>query len=204
MASENPWLLGGLIVAGGTVAHWWWRDLAAARNGRPDPQAFPGATPANGRAIAIAAAGALALVAAETVGEQALGLTAQQTRMTGLFALFTLVAAFGEELVFRGYLVIENRGRRALILGIVGASVFFALLHPFLWEWRDHSIHWQGGTKAWFSTAAVFASSLWFYATRFMAANPTQSLLPCIAAHFVKNGAVIAIKSAQGFIIGWW
>jgi membrane protease YdiL (CAAX protease family) len=43
--------------------------------------------------------------------------------MTALFGLYTLMAAFAEELVFRGYLVVANRGRPALIFGIVGASL---------------------------------------------------------------------------------
>jgi membrane protease YdiL (CAAX protease family) len=84
--------------------------------------------------------------------------------MTALFGLYTLMAAFVEELVFRGYLVVENRGRTALLAGIVGASLGFALLHPFLWTWRDGALHLNGSGKAWFSTAAVFAGSLWFYA----------------------------------------
>ncbi len=204
MGQDNPWLLSGLILAGGVVAKWWHDDLRAARQGAPHPRAFPGATPAGRLAILMAAGGALILLAAETAGEHALGLTAQQSRMTGLFGLYTLVAAFLEELIFRGYLVIENRGRRALIAGIVGASLGFALLHPFLWEWRDASLHFQGGDKAWFSTAAVFAGSLWFYAVRFFPLNPSRSLLPCVAAHATKNLGVIAIKYTQGFVDGWW
>ena len=154
--------------------------------------------------MAIAATGALVLVALETAGESALGLAGQQSRMTGLFGLYTLVAAFMEELVFRGYLVVENRGRAALWAGIVGTSLLFALLHPFLWEWRDGALHPQLNAKGWFSTGAVLAASLWFYAVRVLSMNPTRSLLPCIAAHLAKNLAVIGIKAAQGFIGGWW
>ncbi len=204
MGQDNPWLLLGLILAGGVVARWWHDDYQAARRGAPHPRAFPGATPASRTAMLVASGGALFLLAAETAGEHALGFTAQQSRMTGLFGLYTLVAACAEELIFRGYLVVENRGHGALIAGIVGASLGFALLHPFLWEWRDASLHFQGGAKAWFSTAAVFAGSLWFYAVRFFPLNPTRSLLPCVAAHATKNLGVIAIKYAQGFVDGWW
>jgi membrane protease YdiL (CAAX protease family) len=204
MGQDNPWLLIGLILAGGVVVKWWHDDCQAARRGAPHPRAFPGATPAGSLVILVAAGGALLLLAAETAGEHVLGLTAQQSRMTGLFGLYTLVAAFLEELIFRGYLVIENRGRRALLAGMVGASLGFALLHPFLWEWRDASLHFQGGAKAWFSTATIFAGSLWFYAVRFFPLNPTRSLLPCVAAHATKNLGVIAIKYAQGFVDGWW
>lgn len=204
MGSNNPWLLAGMIVAGTIVAKWWREDLQAARRGPPPARGFPGATPASIRAVTLAAAGALVLVAAETAGESALDLTAQQSRMTALFGLYTLMAAFAEELVFRGYLVVENRGRAALLAGIVGASLGFALLHPFLWEWRDGALHPQLDAKGWFSTGAVLAGSLWFYAVRFLPMNPTRSLLPCIAAHLAKNLAVIGIKAAQGFVGGWW
>lgn len=204
MGQDNPWLLAGMVVGGSVVAKWWWDDLRAVRKGSSHPQGFPGATPASGRAVLIAVGGALILLAAETAGENALGLTAQQSRMTALFALYTLVAAFAEELVFRGYLVVENRGRTALVGGIVGASLVFALVHPFLWEWQDGAIHLQNNPKAWFSTAVMFAGSLWFYAVRFMPLNPTRSLLPCIAAHLAKNLGVIGVKYAQGFLAGWW
>lgn len=204
MAPDHPWLLAGMILAGGVVAKWWRDDYRAARRGQPAPRAFPGALPASNRALLIAAGGALGLLAAETAGEHALGLTAQQSHMTVLFGLYTLVAAFGEELVFRGYLVVENRGRAALIAGVIGASLGFALLHPFLWQWEAGSLRLQGDARAWFSTAAVFAGSLWFYAVRFLPMNPTRSLLPCVAAHLAKNLGVFAIKYAQGFVSGWW
>ncbi len=204
MAPDNPWLLAGMILAGGVVAKWWGDDYRAARRGAPAPQSFPGATPASGRTLFIAAGGALILLAGETAGEHALGLTAQQSQVTVLFGLYTLVAAFGEELVFRGYLVVENRGRAALIAGMVGASLGFALLHPFLWDWEGGVLKLHCDTKAWFSTAAVFAGSLWFYAVRFLPMNPTRSLLPCIIAHLTKNLGVFAIKYVQGFVNGWW
>jgi membrane protease YdiL (CAAX protease family) len=204
MGQDNPWLLAGMILAGGVVAKWWWDDFRAAQRGVPQPRAFPGATPASRTALVVAVLGACILLALETAGEHALGLTAQQSRMTGLFALYTLVAAVVEELVFRGYLVVENRGRAALLAGIVGASLAFALIHPFLWEWRDGTLEVHNHAKAWFSTAAVFAGSLWFYAVRFMPMNPGRSLLPCFAAHLAKNAGVIVIKYTEGFLGNWW
>ncbi len=204
MAPDNPWLLAGMILAGVVVAKWWRDDYRTARLGQPAPQAFPGATPASRQALLIAAGGTLVLLAGETAGEYALGLTAKQSQMTVLFGLYTLVAAFGEELVFRGYLVVENRGRAALIAGVVGASLGFALLHPFFWNWEGGRLSFQGDAKAWFSTAAVFTGSLWFYAVRFLPMNPTRSLLPCVVAHLTKNLGVFAIKYIQGFVSGWW
>jgi len=204
MGQDDPWLLAVMILGSGVLAGWWWADYRAARSGAPRAHAFPGATPASPRIMLIATGGTLLLLAAEVAGENALGITAQQSRITLLFGLYSLAAAFGEELIFRGYLVVENRGRGALIAGITGASLGFALLHPFLWEWRDGALHLQGGTKAWFSTAAIFAGSLWFYAVRFLPVNPARSLLPCIAAHAAKNAGVVAIKWHQGFVDGWW
>lgn len=204
MGQDNPLLLAGLMIAAGITARWWWLDCRAAAQGRPNARAFPGAVPVAGRVMVLAVAGALLLLVLETGGEYALGLTAQQSRMSVLFGLYSLAAAFLEELVFRGYLVVENRGRGALVAGIIGASLAFALLHPFLWTWRDHRLALHLNAKGWFSTGMIFAGSLWFYAVRFLRANPARSLLPCIAAHAARNLAVFAIKYAQGFVVGWW
>lgn len=204
MGQDNPWVLAGLIGAGALVARWWWQDFQAAKKGATDARAFPGATPAPAGMVFIAVAGALVLLALETAGEAMLGLTAAQSRMTALFAAYTLVAAFLEELIFRGYLVVANRGRAALVASIVGASLVFAALHPFLWKWGEGTLSFQNDSKAWFSTGSIFVGSLWFYAVRFLPANPKQSLLPCIAAHFTKNLGVIVIKGVQGYLGGWW
>jgi membrane protease YdiL (CAAX protease family) len=204
MGQDNPWLLAGMTAAIMMIARWWLDDFRANARGQPNPRLFPGAMPTSTRAVLMAVAGAGLLLAVETGGENVLGLTAQQSHMTGLFGLYTLAAAFAEELIFRGYLVVENHGRGALLAGVVGASIGFAVLHPFLWDWRDGALHFQGGAKAWFSTAMIFANSLWFYVVRFMPPNRSRSLLPCIAAHAAKNLGVFAVKYAQGFVSGWW
>jgi len=182
----------------------WWDDLRAERAGQPNPRAFPGAMPARPAAIVIAVAGAWVLLAAETWGESALGLSGEQSRMTWLFGAYSLTAAIIEEVIFRGYLVIDRRGPAALWAGAAAASVLFAALHPFLWKWDDAGFALTLGAKGAFSTAVVFATSLWLYAARFGAWNPTRSLLPCIAGHAAKNAGVIAIKAAQGFLGGAW
>jgi membrane protease YdiL (CAAX protease family) len=125
--------------------------------------------------------------------------------MTWLFALYSVVAApVIEELIFRGYVVLEHRGRAALWAGAAGASAIFAALHPFLWRWDEAGFALTPTAKGWFSTAAMFAGSLWFYAARLAAWNPRRSLLPCFAAHAAKNLGVVAIKAATGFVGGWW
>lgn len=125
--------------------------------------------------------------------------------MTWLFAAYSIVSApVIEELIFRGWIVMENRGRLALWAGAVGASVVFALLHPFLWEWEDEGFKLTLNAKGAFSTAMLFAGSLWFYAARFAPWNPRRSLLPCFAAHAAKNLGVVAVKTACGYMEGLW
>lgn len=205
--NENPVFV-LLMIGVGVYVTWLWRqDLLSHRAGPqagtgPGPM-LPGATPAPARAIWLAAAGALLIVAGETWGELALGLADEQSRITVLFGCYTLAAAIIEEIIFRGYVVVENRGKGALWWGVLGASLLFAAIHPFLWE-IDDGFRFTFTPKGWFSFGAVFVASLWFYTCRFATWNPHRSLLPCFAAHLAKNLAVFAIKAAQGFVSGWW
>lgn len=204
---NHPVLLALLIAAGLYVAHLWRCDLRAARDRQPQPNALPGATDAPRRAVIIAIAGALGLLAVETIGEYALGLAAQQSKMTWLFALYSVIAApIIEEVIFRGWLVIDDstpgNHRRAVVwAAAIGASLGFAALHPFLWRWDEAGFALTLGTKGWFSTAIVFATSLWLYVARLARWNPRQSLLPCFAAHAAKNLGVVVIKAATGFMV---
>jgi len=194
-----------MIGLGGYFAWLWREDLRAHLAGAPaNTGLMPGATPATPRACLIAAAGALVILSAETAGEIAFGLSEEQSHMTLLLAAYTLVAAITEEIIFRGYLVVEKRGRAALLGGVLGASLLFGLLHPFLWQWDEDGFALTLTPKGFLSFTAVFVASLWFYACRFSAWNPTRSLLPCFAAHAAKNAGVIAIKAAQGFLVGAW
>ncbi len=218
--NDDPILLVLMTAAGLYVLHLWRQDYLADRAGKPNPGALPGATPAPVKACAIAALGGGVILAVETWGEIRLGLSDQQSTITVLFGVYTLIAAFIEELIFRGFIVIDGRGKALRWAGIVGASILFAVLHPFLWNWdmgedtagwhalmvwRWHEwFTWQMTPKGWFSTAIVFASSLWFYTVRFASFNPRRSLLPCIAAHAAKNLGVFAVKGIQGFVTGWW
>jgi membrane protease YdiL (CAAX protease family) len=202
--NDNPFALVMLIGLGGYFVWLWASDLRAVREGRLDPgQALPGARPSSAKACLIAVAGALVVLAAETWGEIALGLSEEQSRMTYLFAAYTLVQAIVEEIIFRGYVVVENKGRATTIAVVLGASLLFAAIHPFLWTW-DGGLVFTFTTKGWFSFGAVFVASLWFYACRLASWNPTRSLLPCFAAHLAKNLGVIVIKGAQGFLGGLW
>lgn len=183
----------------------WHADQVAARNGLPHPNALPGATDAPHRATFIAIVGALGLLVVETVGEHFLGIAHEQSRMTWLFALYSVAAApIIEETIFRGYLVVAHRGRVALWSGAVAASLVFAAMHPFLWRWDDNGFELCWDVKGWFSTGVLFSFSLWLYVARLAPWNPSRSLLPCFAAHAAKNIGVVAIKAAGGFMGPWW
>lgn len=199
---NHPLLLLLMTGAGLYCARLWWSDLRA----NPKPAgALPGAEPAPARAVAIAVVGVLVILALETWGEVALGIAAEQSKMTALFALYSVLAApVIEEVIFRGFLVVRSNAREAVWAGAVGASVLFAALHPFLWRWDDAGFAWTIGAKGAFSTGVIFATSLWLYAARLAKWNPSQSLLPCFAAHAAKNLGVVAIKGATGFLSGWW
>jgi membrane protease YdiL (CAAX protease family) len=204
MTTDSLFLL-LLIGAAVWVARAWTLDYRAALAGMPNERALPGATPASAGAVAIAALGALVILAAETGGEHVLGLSTGQSQVTALFSLYSILGApVIEEAIFRGYMVIEHRGRVALWGGVVGASLLFALLHPLLWEWNGTSLTVHVGAKAWFSTAAIFMTSLWLYTVRFVRLNPQRSLLPCFVAHATKNLGVLAVKYVHGFVGGWW
>src|SRR5947207_2209251 len=84
----------------------WVADLRTSRRDLPADQSststrkpvFPGAVPVGAIAVVVAIIGAMVLLTAETAGEHRLGISAQQSSMTVLFALYTLAAAFIEEL----------------------------------------------------------------------------------------------------------
>ena len=207
-----------MTAVGLYAMHLWRQDYLAAKFGRPIAGALPGATPCSIKACLIAAFGALVILTIETMGEVRLELSDEQSTMTVLFGFYTLIAAFIEELIFRGFIVIESRNKIFRWTGILAASALFAALHPFLWEWNmGDAPGWQAlllwrwnewitftlTPKGWFSTIIVFLSSLWFYFVRFAVFNPSRSLLPSIVAHATKNLGVFIIKLAQGFIDGW-
>jgi uncharacterized protein len=202
---HHPLLLALLVGASIYLARVWQLDLRAANSGQPNPNAFPGTATAPARTYILAITGALVLLTIETIGEIKLGLDAQQTRMTGLFAVYTVLSApLIEELIFRGWLVVESTNRVIMWAAAAAASIVFAFLHPFLWRWDDAGFVLTFGRKEWFSTAIVFAMSLGLYIVRLAPWNPKRSLFPCIAAHAAKNAGVVAIKAAMGFIAGWW
>ncbi len=206
---DSPWLTALYAVAGLMVLWLWCGDYRSQRkSGAKVVGALPGAYPASLGVVLLAVLGALALVAMETLGEIHFGLVEEQSVLPW-YAFFAIsAAALVEELIFRGYLVITSKGRILLVLSIVGFSILFAVIHPFLWSYDPDreggllGLHPDFSFKAWYSTAFIFAASLWFYTVRFLPSNPRHSLLPCFAAHLAANWAVFAVKWQQGYISG--
>lgn len=190
----------------------WLDDFRAGQRGESVKGGFPGATPAPMKAVWIAIIGALVILGLETGGEIALGISGEQSDITWLFLISITTAAFVEELIFRGFLVVTNKGKAALIGSAIGFSFLFTILHPFFWEldmpegvdgWQvwQGTLVWDFSLKPWFTSAFLFLNSLWFYLMRFWAINPQKSLIPCMAAHLASNWGVFVIKLAQGHVV---
>ena len=186
-------------------------DFLSGKRGRAHPGAMPGATSAGPRLYAIGAVGALLILLIETMGELALGVSSEQSDIYWFLGLASLGAGIVEEVIFRGFLVVEKRGRSILILSCILFSLLFALLHPFLWEltytegvdvWKFWAaeLNLIFTPKAFFTTSILFFNSLWFYALRFGSWNPNRSLFPGMLAHSLSNIGVFAIKWMQGHL----
>lgn len=175
-------------------------DYRAARAGEATEGAMPGAVEAPLGAFIIGAAGALLLLGVETWGEIALGVADEQSDMVWFFVFAIVAAGVVEEVIFRGFLVIENKGRALLVGSCVLFSFIFAVIHAHLWSMED-GFEWTFTAKAWFSTGILFANSLWFYAVRFGPWNPKHSIFPCMLAHAASNLGVFFVKWAQGYVI---
>jgi membrane protease YdiL (CAAX protease family) len=222
--------LGGLGVAG--YFFWLWLEDYRANTGRllaraadhskdtPGPTAaialgLPGAMPASWFATTIAVLGALVILAAEVAGEYGLEVVEDQTTMSVLFGIYTLAAAFVEELVFRGFLFFDRYGKWVLYGSIVLISILFALIHPYIWsydvpenqppwlfwKWLGLNIWQQNGQlkiQPLFSTSILLVNSLWFYYVRMFPPNRYRSLIPCVAAHMASNLGVFLVKACQG------
>lgn len=197
-----------ILFAGAVYLFKLWRDdFLAWKKGEPNEKGLPGATSAPPIALWIGAIGALVLVGIETAGELALGVSAEQTDITVIFLLAMIGAGVLEEVLFRGYLVVQNKGRNILILSVVGFSLLFALAHyqyyteiPEEGSWRDLSFVID--PKSLWSLLLLFLNSLWFYWMRFSKWNPHHSLLPCFVAHIASNLGVFAVKLIQGHVSG--
>lgn len=203
MSSTHPLMILLIVGVSSYLLMLWIYDLLAADTEEDQPGRLPGAVPCEGTPIYVAVLGALVLLGLETGGEYWIDSAAHQTDVTVSYLPLMIAAAFTEELIFRGYLVITGRGRGPFIAGILAVSLLFALLHPYLWEWTEAGLVVEATAGAMLTTGAVFTKSVWFYAVRFFQLNPTRSLLPCIFAHLASNVGVFVIKAFQGHVVGW-
>jgi len=206
---ENPLFIVIMAVACGYVFKIWLEDYRGAATGKPNPKALPGATAVARPWVWIGVAGALVLVGVETAGEYALGVSAEQKTITWIFLLAMIAAGFVEELVFRGFLFVDGRGKAVLWASIVGFSLLFALLHfQYYLEWAEeaawYDFAFKADAKSAWTLLLLFLNSLWFYWLRFGARNAQRSLIPCFAAHIASNLGVFVVKLAQGHVQGLW
>ena len=182
------------------IANIYRADIKAFVAGEPNVKALPGAKPTNGLLIFASVLGALVLLGNAVVGEYALGIVEAQSEMVWFFVFASISAGVIEEVVFRGYLVVQNRGRNALVLSCLGFSLVFALVHGYLWSMED-GFAWNLTLQGIFNTWILFFNSVCFYALRFGPWNANQSILPSIIAHMVLNLGVFGVKLAQGYIV---
>ena len=201
--NESPFMILLYVGVAAYVGYMYWGDYKSNQlAGAPDPKGMPGATSASLGLYVIGVIGALLILAAETGGEIALGISSEQSDMVWFFVFASLGAGIVEEVIFRGYLVVENKGKAALIGSCVGFSLIFAIIHGHFWSNEEgEAFAWTFTTKAFFTTGILFANSLWFYALRFAPWNKNRSLFPCMLAHAASNFGVFAVKWVQGFII---
>jgi membrane protease YdiL (CAAX protease family) len=198
--NENPIMILLYVGVAVYVGKIYWSDYQAAKSGESHGSAMPGAVAAPVGAFVIGTLGALGLLALETGGEIALGIADEQSEMIWYFVFAIVAAGVVEEVIFRGYLVVEHKGRTILIGTCVGFSLIFAIIHAHFWTTED-GFEWIFTPKAFFSTGILFANSLWFYAVRFGPWNPNRSLFPCMLAHAASNLGVFFVKLAQGYVI---
>ena len=201
--NESPFMVLLYVGVAAYVGYMYWGDYQSNQAlEQPDPRGMPGATSASLGLFVIGVIGALLILAAETSGEIALGISSEQSEMVWYSVFAILGAGIVEEVIFRGYLVVDGKGRAALIGSCFGFSLIFAIIHGHFWSNEEgQAFAWTFTTKAFFTTGILLANSLWFYALRFGPWNKNRSLFPCMLAHAASNLGVFCVKWAQGFVV---
>ena len=127
--NENPLMILAYVGIAAYILHLYLGDFGLEKSGEPNPKAMPGAKGAAVSVYWLGALGALVLLGLETGGEIALGIVSEQSEMLWYFVFASLGAGVVEEVIFRGFLVVENKGRAALVASCVGFSLIFAVIH---------------------------------------------------------------------------
>jgi membrane protease YdiL (CAAX protease family) len=198
--NEDPLIILIYCAIGLYIANLYRADIRSFVAGRPNVKALPGAKPTTGLLIFASVLAAFVLLGNAVIGEYALGIVEAQSEMVWFFVFASVSAGVIEEVVFRGYLVVQNRGRNALVLSCLGFSLVFALVHGYLWS-MEEGFALNFTVQGIFNTWILFFNSVCFYALRFGPWNANQSLLPSIIAHMVLNLGVFGVKLAQGYIV---
>ena len=209
MFQDNPtFAIVNFAIAAYRFYMWFGDFNLFRRTGEIKQGALAGATTSTVKLAVIAVVASLVLLVSHTSVEIACGVESEQTKVAP-WALFSWIgAAFVEELIFRGYLVVQNKGKDFLWLSVILFSFVFAIGHPFIWDYTvaEGTSVFAGQWKFDFSiqpilsTIAIFECSLLFYVLRFIPANKNRSLIPCICAHCAYNVGVFATKAFQGFV----
>ncbi len=198
--TENPIMILLYVGVAAYVLHTYLGDYKAEKAGSPNPGAMPGAKPFSMMTVLIGVVGTLVILVAEVGGEIALGIADEQSDVVWYLLVTWLCAGIVEEIIFRGFLVVDNKGRAALIGSCVGFSLLFALIHPHLWS-IENGFELTLTQKGFFTTGLLLANSLWWYAVRFGPWNPSRSIFPCMIAHAASNLGVFLVKLSQGYVI---
>lgn len=198
--TENPIMILLYVGLAAYVGKMYFADYKDQRENGPNESAMPGAFKTSIAAIVIGIVGSLIILGIETGGEIALGVAAEQSEVVWYLVITWLCAGVIEEVIFRGYLVVDKKGAVALWASCIGFSLIFALAHPHLWS-TEGGFHLTLTDKGFFTTSMLLANSLWWYACRFGPWNPTRSIFPCMIAHATSNLGVFLVKMAQGYVI---
>lgn len=198
--NEDPLIIAAYCGIALYIGHIYRTDIEAFCKGVPKARALPGAAPIPALLTIASVLAGIVLLGNAVIGEYALGLVEVQSEMLWFFVFASLSAGVIEELVFRGYLVLENKGRNALFLSCVGFSLLFALIHGHLWS-TESGFTWVFSVQAIYNTWILFFNSLFFYGLRFGPWNPQRSIIPSIIAHMVLNLGVFVVKWMQGYIL---
>jgi membrane protease YdiL (CAAX protease family) len=192
------------VACAAGVLYYWLADHRAWKAGKPAEKPLPGATSAPWGLAVFSALATVAIVGVETGGEYYLGAGGEQSTVAAVALLAWIGAGIVEEVIFRGFLVVESKGRAALVGSIVFFSLVFALLHGHLLVEGGpifgYSLTFAAAPILW--TLCLVARSLLWYGVRFSRFNPNRSLIPCFAGHIAGNVAVFVIKLAQGHVSG--
>ncbi len=184
-------------------------DWKKSLQGETTKGALPGATTCPRPLLWLGVGCGIALCAIATWGELLLGTVDEQSTIPFFYLLPMLAAGLVEEVVFRGFLVVRQRGPAVLLGSILFFSILFSLAHFQYYTAISENdnllgLEWRWTPQSRWTLFTLFLNSLVFYLLRFHPQNHHRSLLPCICAHASYNLAVFLMKLHTGFVSGWF